>query len=395
MLHGFRVPCLDRFLGRIFSQFVRTRMGVLGIDTFSRACSFPGSFWPCAGPQGVNYAPWPQCYLFGPLFGPYFFTICADSFRPCAVPQGVNYAPWPQYPLFGPPFGPHFFTICADKSGVLGIDTFSRACSFPGSFRPCADPQGVNYAPWPRCQMFGPLFGPHFFTICADSFRPCVALQGVNYALWPQYPLFGSLFGLHFFTICADKNGVLGIDTCSRACSFLGSFRPCAGPQGVNYAQWPQCHLFGPLFGPHFFTICADSFRPCAVSQGVNYAPWPQYPLFGPLFGPHFFTIGADKNGVLGIDTFSRACSFPGSFRPCADPQGVNYAPWPRCQMFGPLFGPHFFTICADSFRPCAAPQAVNYAPWPQYHLFGPLFGPHFFTICADKNGSAWDRYLQ
>src|SRR6266702_2799251 len=63
--------------------------------------------------------------------------------------------------------------------------------------------------------------------------------------------------------------------------------------------------------------------------------------------------------GVLGIDTFSRTFSFLGSFRPCAGPQGVNYAPWPQC------------------------------------HLFGPLFGPYFFTICADKNGGAWDRYLQ
>src|SRR6267378_4097826 len=133
MLHGLSITYLDRFLGRIFSQFVRTRMGVLGIDTFSRACSFPGSFRPCAGLQGVNYALWP----------------------------------W--YPLFGPPFGPHFFTICADKNGVLGIDTFSRACSFPGSFRPSAGPQGVNYVLWPQCHMFGPLFGPYFFIICADK----------------------------------------------------------------------------------------------------------------------------------------------------------------------------------------------------------------------------------
>src|SRR6267378_191136 len=88
MLHGLGVTCLDRFLGRFFSQFVRTRMGMVGIDTFSRACSFPGSFRPCAGPQGVNYALWPWCHLFGPLFGPHFFTICVDSFRPCAAPQG-------------------------------------------------------------------------------------------------------------------------------------------------------------------------------------------------------------------------------------------------------------------------------------------------------------------
>src|SRR6267378_643568 len=117
MLHGLSVTCLDRFLGRIFSQFVQTRMGVLGVDTLSRACSFPGSFRPCAGLQGVNYAPWPQCHLFGPLFGPHFFTIGADSFRPCAALQGVNYALWPWYHLFGPLFGPHFFTICADKNG--------------------------------------------------------------------------------------------------------------------------------------------------------------------------------------------------------------------------------------------------------------------------------------
>src|SRR6266700_2909438 len=177
MLHGLSITCLDCFLGRIFSQFVRTRMGVLGIDTFNRASSFPGSFRPCAGLQGVNYAVWPWYHLFGPLFGP------------------------------------HFFTLCADKNGVLGIDTFSRACSFPGSFRACAgpivDPQGVNYGPWPGYHLFGPLFGPHFFTLCAD------------------------------------KNGVLGIDTFSRGCSFPGSFWPCAGPQDVNYAVWPWYHLFG------------------------------------------------------------------------------------------------------------------------------------------------------
>src|SRR6266699_3695724 len=117
MLYGLAITCLDRFLGRIFSQFLQTRMGVLGIDTFSRACSFLGSFRPCAGPQGVNYAPWPWCHLLGPLFGPHFFTICADSFRPCAGLQHVNYAPWPWCHLFGPLFGPHFFTICADKNG--------------------------------------------------------------------------------------------------------------------------------------------------------------------------------------------------------------------------------------------------------------------------------------
>src|SRR6266700_2305043 len=133
MLYGLGVTCLDRFLGRTFSQFVQTRMGVLGIDTCSRACSFPGSFQPCAGPQGVNYAVWPWYHLFGPIFGP------------------------------------HFVTLCADKNGVLGIDTFSRACSFLGSFWPCAGLQGVNYAVWPRYHLFGPLFGPHFFTICADK----------------------------------------------------------------------------------------------------------------------------------------------------------------------------------------------------------------------------------
>src|SRR6266699_61227 len=105
MPFGLCVTCLDRFMGRIFSQFVRTRLGVLGLDTFSRACSFPGSFRPCAALQGVNYAPWPPCPLFGPLFGPHFFTICADSFWPCAALQGVNYAPWPQYYIFGPLFG--------------------------------------------------------------------------------------------------------------------------------------------------------------------------------------------------------------------------------------------------------------------------------------------------
>src|SRR6266699_1951897 len=72
-------PVWTAFWAAFFSQFVRTRMGVLGIDTFSRACSFPGSFWPCAGLQGVNYAVWPQYHLFGPLFGPHFFTICADK----------------------------------------------------------------------------------------------------------------------------------------------------------------------------------------------------------------------------------------------------------------------------------------------------------------------------
>src|SRR6266568_2075584 len=171
MLYGLDITCLDRFLGRIFSQFVRTRMGVLGIDTFSRACSFPGSFRPCVGPQGVNYALWPWYHLFGPLFGP------------------------------------HFFTICADKIGVLRIDTFSRACSFPGSFRPCAGLQGVNYAVWPWYHLFGPLFGPHFFTICADK----------NVGAWDRY--------------------------LQRACSFTGSFWAHAGPQGVNYAPWPVYHL--------------------------------------------------------------------------------------------------------------------------------------------------------
>jgi len=57
MLYGLGITCLDCLLGGIFAQFVRTRMGVLGIHTFGRACSFPGSFQPCAGLQGVNYAP--------------------------------------------------------------------------------------------------------------------------------------------------------------------------------------------------------------------------------------------------------------------------------------------------------------------------------------------------
>src|SRR6266700_3882577 len=79
MRYGLGITCWERFLGRIFSQFVRTRMGVLGIDTFSRACSFPGSFGPCAGLQGVHYALWPRYHLLGALFGPHFFTICADK----------------------------------------------------------------------------------------------------------------------------------------------------------------------------------------------------------------------------------------------------------------------------------------------------------------------------
>src|SRR6266567_2830141 len=74
MLYGLGISCLDRFLGRIFSHFVRTRMGVLGIDTFSRACSFPGSFGPCAGLQGVNYAPWPQ---YPALCGPAGCELCS------------------------------------------------------------------------------------------------------------------------------------------------------------------------------------------------------------------------------------------------------------------------------------------------------------------------------
>jgi len=86
-------------------------MGMLGIDTFSTACSFPGSFQPCAGLQGVNYAVWPR------------------------------------YHLFGLPFGGIFAQFVRTRMGVLGIHTFGRACSFPGSFQPCAGLQGVNYAP--------------------------------------------------------------------------------------------------------------------------------------------------------------------------------------------------------------------------------------------------------
>src|SRR6266567_1551139 len=118
MLHGLGIPWFGPLFGPHFSQFVWTRMGVLGIDTFSRACSFPGSFWACAGP----------------IVGP----------------QGVSYVPWPGYHLVWTAFWAAFFhTLCGQEWGA-GIDTFSGACSFLGSFRPCAGPQGVNYALWPR-----------------------------------------------------------------------------------------------------------------------------------------------------------------------------------------------------------------------------------------------------
>src|SRR6267378_1725998 len=103
MLHGLSVTCLDRFLGRIFSRFVRTRMGMLGIDTFSRACSLPGTFQPCAGLQGVNYAPWPLCHLFGPLFGPHFFSIFAD----------MNGEAWDRYLQYSLPISGQFLACRA------------------------------------------------------------------------------------------------------------------------------------------------------------------------------------------------------------------------------------------------------------------------------------------
>src|SRR6266436_969884 len=114
MLHGLSITYLDRFLGRIFSQFVRTRMGVLGIDTFSKACSFPGSFQPCADLPGVSLS-----------------SMASVS------------------PIWTAFWAAFFHNFLWTRMGVLGIDTFSRACSFPGSFRPRVGPQGVNYAPWP------------------------------------------------------------------------------------------------------------------------------------------------------------------------------------------------------------------------------------------------------
>src|SRR6266446_7053795 len=148
-----------------------------------------------------------------------------------------------------------------------------------------------------------------------------------------------------------------------------------------RYLQWSL------LISRQFPALCRPAG--CELCSMASVSPvWT-------AFWTAFFTSLCRQEWGAGIDTFSGACSFPGSFRPCAGLQGVNYALWPWYHLFGPLFGPHFFTICADSFRPCAALQSVNYAPWPQYHLFGPLFGPHFFTICADKNGGASDRYLQ
>jgi len=70
MLHDLSITCLDRFLGRTFVD----NNGDAWIDTFSTACSFPGSFRPCAGLQGVNYGPWPGYHLFGRFWAEFVRT---------------------------------------------------------------------------------------------------------------------------------------------------------------------------------------------------------------------------------------------------------------------------------------------------------------------------------
>ena len=163
MLQGLSITCLDRFLGRIFSQFVQTRMGMLGIHTFSRAYSFPGSFWPCAGPQGVNYPPWPVYHLVWTPFWASFFHNCADKtggawdrylqqsllitgqlLGLCWAHSGP--AGCELYSLAWVSPGLVSFLACISSQfvrttmGVLGMHPFSRACWFLGCFWTCTGP---------------------------------------------------------------------------------------------------------------------------------------------------------------------------------------------------------------------------------------------------------------
>jgi len=210
---------------------------------------------------------------------------------------------------FGPLFGPHFSQFVADQEWGCWIDTFSRACSFPGSFRAC----------------------------CRTHSGP----QGVNDAHGLGITSFRRFLGRIFSQFVRTRMGVLGIDTFSRACSFPGSFLPCVALQGVNYALWPWYHLFGPLLGRIF-------------SQFVR-----------------------TRMEMLGIDTFSRVCSFPGSFWPCAGPQGVIMLHGLVSRVWTAFWAAFFHNLCGQFLALCG-PAGCELCSWPQYHILDRFLGAIF-----------------